>query len=575
MNKKIKIGSGGGTFTLTDKYYKAAGGEAAIYVNGGKVFKIYHDHTKTLPAQKIKELSAIYNAQVVVPQDLIYDANTGDPLGYTANYIDNVEPLIKFFTRTFKQANNLDPQTIADLVKFMQIITNDVHIAHCLIADFNELNVLVNLAPNKLTPYFIDVDSYQTPSFKATAIMDSIRDRRVSKDVGGKLVYTPDELSDWFSWAVLTFWLYTNIHPYRGGHPNYKPNDKKKQMDDGISVFHKGVRVPPSVNPFTVIPKRHLDWYEAVFLRGERSIPPMPDGQAPLVVPSAIITVKGNNQIDVIQMGAWPENVMNVFQSMGINYVATKKKVYCDQSERMAGIDKARKTLLCSATDGSVIAAMLTGSRVVFTTVNNQTEIGTIGSPDIFARNSCIYSVSNNGKLVENQFTAIGNRVIHRVSEIENVSAYTTKIYDGCIIQDLIGKKHLTLPYKRGACFSKYLPQLDEYRVVDAKAERNVVVIIAEKNGQYDRFIVVFKKDYSDFDVRKVEDIAYDTINFTVLENGLCILLAGPDELELFGDNQHVNLLQNPPFDSTMKLFSTPDGAFFTNGNTIHQIKRK
>ena len=131
------------------------------------------------------------------------------------------------------------------------------------------------------------------------------------------------------------------------------------------------------------------------------------------------------------------------------------------------------------------------------------------------------------------------------------------------------------LPYKRGACFSKYLPQLDEYRVVDAKAERNVVVIIAEKNGQYDRFIVVFKKDYSDFDVRKVEDIAYDTINFTVLENGLCILLAGPDELELFGDNQHVNLLQNPPFDSTMKLFSTPDGAFFINGNTIHQIKRK
>ena len=111
--------------------------------------------------------------------------------------------------------------------------------------------------------------------------------------------------------------------------------------------------------------------------------------------------------------------------------------------------------------------------------------------------------------------------------------------------------------------------------MVDAKAERNIIVIIAEKGGQYDRFIIVFKKDYSDFDVRKVDDIAYDGINFTVLESGLCLLLASPDELELFGNNQSVNVLQNPPFDSTMKLFSTSDGAFFINGNTTHQIKKK
>lgn len=33
--------------------------------------------------------------------------------------------------------------------------------------------------------------------------------------------------------------------------------------------------------------------------------------------------------------------------------------------------------------------------------------------------------------------------------------------------------------------------------------------------------------------------------------------------------------LQNPPFDSTMKLFTTNDGIFFINGNSFHQIKRK
>ena len=101
MNKRVKIGSNG-IITLTDKHYKAAGGEATIYVNGGKAFKIYHDANKTLPAKKIQELSVIKNPQVVVPQELIFDATTGTPLGYTANYIDNVEPLLKLFTKTFK-----------------------------------------------------------------------------------------------------------------------------------------------------------------------------------------------------------------------------------------------------------------------------------------------------------------------------------------------------------------------------------------------------------------------------------------------------------------------------------------
>jgi hypothetical protein len=575
VNKKIKIGSRGGVFTLIDKYYKASGGEADIYVNGGRVFKIYHDQHKTLPAKKIQELSLIYNPQVVVPQDLIFDATTGDPLGYTANYVDNVEPLLKLFTRTFKQDNNIDPQMIAGLVKQLQLITNDIHGAHCLIVDFNELNVLVNITPMVLTPYFIDVDSYATPSFKATAIMDSVRDRRVSSYNNGKLIYNPDELSDWFSWGILSFWLYTNIHPFRGNHPHYKPKDKQKQMDDGISVFHRGVKVPPSVSNFNVIPKRHRDWFEAVFLKNERSVPPLPDSLAPLTVPTAIVTIKGTNQIDVIQSAAYSENVVNVFQFMGMTHAVTTKKVYCEDKELMNGCDKVKKTLLCSASDGTVIVASLSGTKVTFTELNRQRFVGTIESKDIFVRNGCIYTISGNGKLVQNKFTAMGDKIIHRITEVENVSIYTTTIHEGMAMQNLLGQHAVVMPYKIDCCFSKIIPQLTGYRVIDAKAERNVVVIIAEKGGQYNRFIIVFKKDYSDFDVRIVKDIAYDGINFTVLENGLCILLANPDELELFGNNQNISVLQNPPFDSTMKLFNTSDGAFFINGNTTHQIKRK
>ena len=574
MNKKVKIGNGG-TFTISDKYYKAAGGEASIYVNGGRVFKIYHDPHKTLPAKKIKELSAIRNKQVVVPQDLIFDASTGDPLGYTANYIDNVEPLLKLFTRTFKQDNNVDPAMIAELVKQLQLVTGDIHGAKCLIVDFNELNVLVNVTPTLLTPYFIDVDSYATPSYNATAIMDSVRDRRVSSEVNGKLVYNADELSDWYSWGIISFWLYTNIHPFRGNaKPKYNPCDKQKQMDDNVSVFHAGVKMPPSVNNFNVIPKRHLDWYKDTFLNNNRSIPPLPDSIAPLVVPAPIVIVKGNKNVDVIEVAAYSENVLHVLQSMGINYVVTQKKVYCGAKELMFGCDKAKKVLLCAASDGSIIVGSLAGQEVKFVELNRQRDVGTIASTDIFTRNGAIYSVSN-GKLVENCFTALGDKMIHRIKEVENISEYTAVVYDGCVIQDLLGKKHLTLPYKKGECFTKYLPQLDGYRIVAAKSERNVVVILAEKGGQYDRFVIVFTKDFSDFDVRKIEDVAYDSINFTVLESGLCLLLANQDELEMFVNNQNIQVIKDPPIDNTMKLFNTPDGAFFLNSNSIHQIKKK
>ena len=212
MNQKIKIGNGG-IITLTDKNYKAAGGEAAIYVANGMAYKLYHDPThKQLPLNKMQELARIGNSQVVVPKELIFDPKDGKPLGYTTTYVDGVEPLLKLFTKTFKDDNNVSFQMINHLVKEIQKVVADVHGAQCLIVDLNELNILADIKPTTIVPWFIDTDSYSTPSFKATAIMDSVRDRRVTTyDKGGTMHYNPDAESDWFSWAILSFWLYTNI----------------------------------------------------------------------------------------------------------------------------------------------------------------------------------------------------------------------------------------------------------------------------------------------------------------------------------------------------------------------------
>lgn len=572
MNQKVLVGTGRKLVTLTDKHYKAAGGEASIYVNGNVAYKIFHDPKKLLPPQKVTELLKIGNPQVVLPHDLLFDGTTGEAIGYASHYVDDAVPLARLFTRTFKDENNISPEMIADLVKFNQRIVSDVHSAHCLIVDLNELNVLVKVN-SALEPWFIDTNSYATPSFHATAIMDSVRDRRVSKLSGGQLHYSPDMLSDWFSWGVLSFWLYTNIHPYRGSHPNYKPRDKGKQMDDGISVFHKGVKLPPSVNNFNTIPKRHLDWFKAVFLKNERSIPPLADSSVPLAVPPAFITVNSTSQINVKEMSAYTSPIVGVFYVMGTTYVVTKTHI-CFGKREIPIPGKGKKVMITAANDGTPVAAVLSGTKVSFVELNRATEIGTITSNGMFARNDVIYTVAN-GRLVENSFTTLAGRIVHRTNEIENISQFTAVVHDGCILQDLLGKKYLTLPYAKGRSFSKYLPQLDGFRVIDAKSDKNVTVILAERNGVYHRFIVMFDSKFLGFDVREVKDVAFDTINFTVLNNGTCILLSAPTELEMFTTNKQIETLSDPPFDSTMRLFSTPDGAFFVNGNSVHQIKRK
>lgn len=577
MNQKIKVSSG--VITLTDKHYKAAGGEASIYVNGGMAYKLYHDpDKKQLPINKMKELAAIGDSQVIVPQELIFDSSSGKPLGYTTKFVtntdDSVEPVLKLFTRTFKDAKGVTHKMINELVNAIQKTTSNVHNAKCLIVDLNELNILVDIQPSNIIPWFIDTDSYSTPSYKATAIMDSIRDRKATVyDKNGVMHYNPTIESDWFSWSILTFWAYSNIHPFRGAHNNYKPKDKQKQMDDGISVFHPGVRVPPSVNDFKVIPSRHLDWYKQVFLKGERGIPPLADSNVPVLVPTQVITVQGTDKISVADIASYGDDILAITTIAGAYYIATKKHIYLNQKEIADHI--AKKILLCSANDGTLIVAQKHQcGKIDFRDITKSDVLGTSSSKDMFTRNNAIYTMSH-GKLVENTFITIGSKMIRRVTEVANISTTSSTMYDGCIIQDLLGKAYITLPYKQGACLTKPIPQLDGYRIVGAKSDKNIVVVLGEKKGQYDRFIIIYDKQFSQYDVRKVEDVTYENINFAVMDNGVCILLSSQNDIELFSSVNQCETLQNPPFDSTMKLFTTSDGIFFINGNSFHQIKRK
>ena len=308
---------GGGKETLTQQHYKAAGGEGTVYQKGGTAYKIMHSGHTVIPHKKLEELNLIQSSNVLIPLKYLLDSK-GRPIGFTMKYVHDVEFLCKLFNNNFLQRNNLGPNDIVQLVKEMQLTLSKIHDARCLVVDFNQMNFLVD--GKKLTfPYFIDTDSYQTPSYKATAIMDCVRDRKTPH---GQF----SVLTDWYSWGIVTFWLYIGTHPYRGNHPNYSNNDwNGKRMDDGISLFHKDVSMPSNCRALSVIPKAHLEWYKNEFNNNTRSIPPLPDGN---IIIAVGIQIKDVMEFKTKLIFEYNLPVRRIFFDNGNRYVLTQDTLY-------------------------------------------------------------------------------------------------------------------------------------------------------------------------------------------------------------------------------------------------------
>lgn len=194
---------GKNTVDLDNKNFLAQGGEGSVYVISKTAYKIYNDPKKMLPIGKIQELSALTAKNIIKPENIILD-NKNHEIGYTMRFVDDTYSLCQLFTKAFRQRNNLDHDTMFKLIQSLQNIVKHVHEKKILIVDCNELNFLASKDFKDI--YAIDVDSYQTPNYPATAIMDSIRDRHTK-------VF--NEGSDWFSFAILAFQMFIGIHPFK------------------------------------------------------------------------------------------------------------------------------------------------------------------------------------------------------------------------------------------------------------------------------------------------------------------------------------------------------------------------
>jgi serine/threonine protein kinase len=553
---------------LTNKDLLDQGGEGSVYVKNGTAFKVYFDPKKCIPVGKVQELSSIINPSIIKPDDILLD-NKNNPIGYTMRYVSNTIALCKTFTKSFKNRNGVTPQNTIDLVRKLQDIVTDVHKAKVLIVDLNELNFLVSNKLNEI--YAIDVDSYQTKSYPATAIMENIRDRSVKNNK-----FT--EGSDWFSFAIIAFNMLIGIHPYKGKHPII--NDWGIRMDQNISIFDPQVTLPKVCLPFDVIPNNYLQWFKAVLQDGKR-IPPPVGLQDVIDVAIQIKKVIGSNNFDIKELFSAPSDITTLIwgsvkailtQNNGA-IINGKDSPEVPADARMVSLPKRNTVLAAYKGIDSSMQQVIKLFNVTTRSALNWNAAGT----DLMCYDNRLY-VKNSTAIYELKFTEAGNNIIPSMKQVAQCLEHGTNIFEGVVFQNLLGATYVSFFPEADKHYQLHIKELDQYRIIDAKFEKGVLIVIGYTNGKYDKIIFRLSSTFTEYDNRKIEDVTYSGINFTVLDNKICVHLTEDEKLQLFPsvrNQSQIKEIDDPNLSGDMKLFSYGIQTMFWQGNKVFSIKMK
>jgi hypothetical protein len=573
------IVKGQGEVNLTQQHFVATGGQASVYVRNGVAYKVYTDSKNAIPEDKFKALAAIKDPCVIRPSQMLLDARN-NPIGYTMAAVPDNLSLCQLFTKAFRDRERVTNDHIVDIAAKLRTHVSNVHSAGVLVVDLNELNILV---PKTLDETFlIDVDSYQTAGYPAAVIMLSVRDWSAKNF---------SELSDWFSYAVLAFQLFIGSHPYRGTHPASMSIDKEKRLEhrmrNHLSAFRSDVKLPKCCYPFDAIPQVFRDWLRAVLDDGKRVLPPDPKGGpvGSIVTQVRLITSTGNLVIkEVREFAGW--NV-TAYAESGPYVLALIQKdgdVRVQLNELLVGgklPELMNGTTLMGFTPkmDKPVALNLHLGKLTFVNLEQRTS-ETLGMrADELAKSGDRFYIRSGTQVLEVEFAELAGKIIVTASHcVANVLEMASRLYEGCAVQNMLGSAFVSLFPRSKAGYQVRIPELDLYKVMDAKFDGGVLMVIGARDGKYDRLVFRFDEEYGQYDLRTVEDIDPSGLNFVTLSVGICVALTEDEKIEAFQARKGspgVRVVEDDALGNDMRLLKVGGKAGFARGDKTYYMSLK
>lgn len=550
---------GKGDVALDQRDFIAQGGEGSIYAKGKTAYKIYTDIKRMIPLVKIDELSVLTHNDIIKPEDVLYDQKH-KPIGYTMQFKKNTNALCQLFPRAFKDRNKITPAMTFRLVKKLQDIVKHVHDNGLLIVDLNEMNFLFD---DKFQSIFaIDVDSYQTKSFPATAIMESIRDRH-SK--------TFSQGTDWFSFGVVSLQMMMGIHPYKGKHPTIKTLDER--MEKNVSILHKDVSIPNMCYDTSVIPANFLAWLKAVLEDGKRIAPPFGDGVINIAIKVDIITGSNNFVIDMIK--EYNDTIVAYYYNSGVEVVVTNTSTFLNGKD--TGIAPAAVVGFTDKSNHPINVSVDNDSLKLFDVAAKRPLKIDLECSHVMTYDGRIYAKSGES-IVEIKFKELGTDIIPTAKIVGKAMQNATKLFSGMAIMNMMGSYFVSIFPKADHCYQLQIKELVGYQIVDARFDSGVMIIVAVKVGKYDKFIMRLSADYQSYDMRVIKDVQTNDINFIVKGNGVCIRINEDEDVEVFPakkDAPNMKVFKDSVINSQMELYKQGMDTLFTNGKKLYRMKSK
>ena len=451
------------------------------------------------------------------PLDLVVD-DRGAPLGYIMRFAGPSYSLCPVIPRSFRERHGIGPDQAFQLVLRLRTGIENVHRAGVLLVDIHERNFLVD--PSFQDICFIDVDSYQTPHYPATALLPVVRDWHAT---GGF-----SDGSDWFSFAVLSFQLLTGLHPYKGKHPRVRSLEER--MKGNLSVFDPCVRTPAAWYGLDVIPDNYLSWFRAVLQEGKRLAPPA-DGKAARVAAAALCAPPST--LTVREVFAAPAPIRGAVRVRDGVALWTTEGVYHDR-RRILDVPPGCFGVGFVPTTGRLVVAAIQGGTLALIDGSDGSPVPlALRADEAMTCGGRIY-VRSRDRIVEIRLLQAGDKLVAVPQVAGQVLPLATRLWPGVALQNLLGAVYASVYPRTGESRQVRLPELDGACVMSAAFDRGVLMVHAERGGAYQRWVFRFDQRDSGYDARREAGDPAAEVSFAVLDNGVCVALSGEDEVEVF-----------------------------------------
>lgn len=583
------------------------GGEAVLFkTSTGEVIKWYHDQSRFASgemARKINHLAGFRHPYAVSPQGLV--RYNGNVVGYWMPFCAG-DPLIKVADTIYRKKIGLDDAKVLKLVERMRDTIHACHAFGIVLADPNELNWMMVQGPQGPEPRLLDLDSSQVKNWKAYGVAPIYQDYHTRGFTEG---------SDWYTFAIVSFKLWTGIHPFMGNHPRFNsPKELEprtiRRMKEQVSVLNPLVKVPKIVKNARAIPPNWLSWYEQMFHSGVRSEPPTGQilpftSMVPALKKNRSFLPRGSSQVrltsvytneDSPVIRILPQGVVlmkdgTLYDVPAQRELAKVNNLDCevinwDGSNRLladrdaAGVFRFHLLPMLGNQPVQPVEAPFNVTRVLCTASNRLMAVMENGLADLRI------TMLNKPYLGLGQLWSMPT---DRIQWFEGLGIFTQATRT---VAGMAGGTFLVLPesgkpgpYRPGvhqslenaACHIIRVPELDGLKPVTAKAGNGQVVVIAtNRAGNYVKVELVFLKGYGGGYTAAKALTQDEMLNITMLPKGVCVALVEDGTIALSAPRyKSSRLVHDADISTKMELHHWDDRVVYLEDGEVWEFQTK